>query len=74
MKKIIVLYIEYAITILIYTIPASIVIEILSKIFENSRDILIIIGVFIGLAFLSVFKPFLSKKKIVQKFIDKIMK
>lgn len=74
MKKIIILYIEYVITVFIYAIPASIIIEILNKIFENSRDILIIIGVFIGLAFFSVFKPFLSKTKVVPKIIDKLIK
>ena len=74
MKKILIWYIEVVITVLIYTIPASIIIELTSKIFSISQDIPIIVGVFVGLIFYGYFKPYLSKKKIVSNFIDKIWK
>ena len=74
MKKILIWYIEFLIKLLVYTIPATIIIKLISNIFSIGQDIPSIIAAIGLLIFYGCFKPYLSKKKIVSNFINKIWK
>ena len=74
MKKIIIFYLEFLLTILIYSIPISIIIKIISKQLGINQDILGVISAAGLIVFFLFFKPYLTKKKIVSNFVDKIIK